>query len=123
MKNYPVYLIIFSIIISFYVNADNTLSRDPFNQLYPISCAAQADILQEQIQSWQLKGMIKRQNSNYYQIWLYSNQQWLTITNNEVPHVLLPWQIKAFLSDKVIWQANQALPCKDSLAWTMSFNP
>lgn len=123
MKHYSLYLIILTMIIGFYVNADNTLSRDPFNQLFPISCNEQADTLLKQIQSWQLKGMIKQQNSNYHQIWLHSNQQWLTITNKKVPHVLFPWQIQAFLSDKVIWQANLALPCKDSLAWTMSFNP
>lgn len=122
MNHYLFSSLIFIMMICFNAYANNRLARDPFNLTDSISCNEQTDQLLAQIQRWQLKGIIQSQDNNYYQIWLTSTQQWLAIMNNEIPPILLPWQIKTLTNENIVWQANLAQYCQDSIVWTMPLN-
>ena len=91
--------------------------RDPFLQIIELGCQEQTDLLNKQLQAWQFRGSIQR--VNYQQIWLLSDNDWLAITNNNIPHVLFPWTIQAVLSDKILWQANLSEYCNHKIIWAM----
>lgn len=122
MNHYLFSSLIFIMMICFNADANHRLARDPFNLTDLISCTEQTNQLLAQIQSWQLSGIIQSQHNNYYQIWLTSTQQWLAIINSEIPTMLLPWQIKTLTNDNVVWQANLAQYCQDSIVWMMPLN-
>lgn len=110
------YLFVFALMMCcLTVNADG--SRDPFLQKIELGCQEQTDLLNMQIQVWQFRGSIQR--VDYQQLWLSSESDWLAITDNNVPHVLFPWEIETALSDKILWRANLPEYCNDKVLWTM----
>ena len=116
------YLIISYFLLMIYcfnVNADIHLTRDPFLQTINFSCQEQTDLLNKQIQVWQYKGYIHRVENHYQQLWLFSENNWLAITDNTVPHILFPWTVSAVLDDKLLWQASLPNYCNHTVLWTM----
>ncbi|OCG07665.1 hypothetical protein A9G13_05455 [Gilliamella sp. wkB178] len=105
-----------------YINTGLGLVRDPFTPFYQMSCDEQATNLLKQIQVWQFKGLIKNSDASYEQLWLFSDNQWLAITAGVIPNVLFPWQIQTLFTDKIVWHANLADSCEESVLWTMPLN-
>lgn len=103
-------------------NIDTVILRDPFAQQNLIPCNEHTNILLQQIQSWQFKGIIVQVDHSYRQIWLASQSQWLSITDNIVPNILFPWQMQSTSADNIVWQANLPEYCHDKILWTMRLN-
>ncbi|OCG44286.1 hypothetical protein A9G35_08615 [Gilliamella sp. Choc5-1] len=108
--------------VCFDLKADKSLERNPFQPYYSVSCSEQSEQLLEQIQAWHFRGIMKQLDQNYQQIWLTSNNQWLAITDDEVPNVLFPWHVQSLLNNKIIWQADLPDYCHHTISWTMPIN-
>lgn len=112
----------FLLLISSFSRGDDGVNRDPFLPSQQMACSEQQESLLKQIKVWQFKGIIAQANNSYHQIWLYSENQWLSITDDIVPHVLFPWFIQSLQNNQIIWQANLTNYCHDTVQWMMQLN-
>lgn len=110
------------IISCFNVIAELNFYRDPFVEPTQTSCNEQKEILLKQIQAWRFKGLIKHKSHYYPQIWLYSENQWLSINQEVQSKVLFPWFLQSWQNHKIVWQANLTDYCHETIEWTMSLN-
>lgn len=118
---------LFIIGCSLIINCFNTIAelnvyRDPFVESKQLSCNEQKEILIKQIQAWQFKGLIQHKSYHFPQIWLYSENQWFAINQEVQSKVLFPWFVQSWQNHKIVWQANLADYCHETIEWTMSLN-
>lgn len=100
-------------------DAKSSQLNDPFYHEIQPTCEQLHHHLLEQLQAWQVKGITTSPKDHFQTLWLVSKLDFITVSQNQSPPELQPWQIKSITEKYIIWQAPLPDDCHDSLVWQM----